>query len=166
MLDAQKSVAIKCILYDREEAWGECWMDIDDKLGPSPSMTVFLQQFDVTDPGTWAGHSKYLDSDLFTMVYFLSEVYTLRDRPTPFFENLFSNMRQDALILYVDNNAEAFSAWFDALVAGRGIHVIDGKCVVVQLASDEEKTDLGKYYRKFGYPKLTADIAYRICCKR
>lgn len=162
-----KKPHLKCILYDKENAWGECWNDVDEKLQTELQINTFCQTFDVTQQSSWENNSKYLSSDLFTMIYFLSEVYSLKTAAEPFFMNMFQNAKSGALFLFLDNNSQVFYEWFDEMVARSPIEVIDkfeGNMGISDYS--EEKTDLGEYWKKFDQPKLGAAAAYRICRRR
>jgi hypothetical protein len=161
---ASKKPTLKCILYDKENAWGECWNDVDEKLSTDLQIRTFCQPFDVTEPSSWENYSKYLSSDLFTMIYFLSEVYCVRGEAETFFLNMFEEAKTGAIFLFIDNNAPIFYAWFDDMVSRSQIEVIErfeGKIGITDYS--EEKTDLGEYWLKFGAPKLGAQAAYRVC---
>lgn len=159
------SPAMKFFLYDREQAWSEAWSDVDDKLGKP--ISTYFQPFDVTLPATWASNAKYLQSDLFTMIYFASEVHAVRDQAMPFFTHLFDYAKPGALFLYVDNSAPVFFNWFDAIWTGRGVSALYSvDSVSMQMPGDEQKTDLGEHMQRIaGFPKLTANIAYRVLRK-
>ncbi len=156
---------LKFFLYDREQAWSESWSDVDDKV--NTPISTYFQIFDVTEPGTWQQNSKYLTSDLFTMIYFASEIYRLRGAAEPFFRNLFDRAKPGALFLYVDNAFAVFFEWFDKQYAGASVTVVarnDG--VQIGLPPEEEKRDLGAHYSRIaGQPKLTANVAYRVLRK-
>ena len=157
---------LRCTLLDGEATWADCWNDVDEKLASQLRITNIFQTFDVTDPKTWATTSKYLNSDLFTMIYFMSEVDSLREAAEPFFSNLFGNAKSGALFLYVDNNNAQFYNWFDSLAFANGLNVIRSSEVKMGISDySEEKTDLGEYWTKFGSPKLSGNIAFRICQK-
>ena len=166
-LDQKKrELFLRCTLLDREPTWADCWNDVDEKLVSQLRITNNFQTFDVTDPKTWETISKYLGSDLFTMIYFMSEIDSLRKSAEPFFRNLFENANPGALFLYVDNNNRHFFDWFDSLVSENGLTVLSASEEVIKIRDfSEEKKDLGKYWRKFGNPRLTANAAYRICQK-
>lgn len=119
----------------------------------------------MTNPNNWRTFTKHFNADFFTLIYFVSEVYAVRDQAQDYFAKLFSNMRRSAVMLYVDNNSPEFSDWFDGLVVGHGITIHKSSSTDAQLPTDEEKKDLGEYYTKFGSPKLTANIAFRIAEK-
>ena len=166
MTQAEKTATLKCILYDREEAWGERWSDVDDKLDPCFRISTVFQKFDATDVSSWQSHTKYLNSDVFTLVYFLSETYGLQCQAQDFFMYLFRYAKPGSVFLYLDNNASQFYGWFDSMAAASGLEVLETAETVMNIGTDERKTDLGVYFNKFGYPKLKADVAYRICRKR
>lgn len=158
---------LKCILYDKENAWGECWNDVDEKLSTEIQIRTFCQTFDVTLKSSWENNSKYLSSDLFTMIYFLSEVYSLKEEAEPFFLNMFENAKSGALFLFLDNNSPAFYSWFDDMVTRSPVDVLrkfEGNIGISDYS--EEKSDLGEYWKKFAPPKLQAAAAYRICKRR
>jgi hypothetical protein len=164
--DEDKKPKLKCILYDKEQAWGECWMDVEEKLATKLQITTFLQPFDITNQHSWSAHTKFLNGDLFTMVYFMSEVYALKAKADNFFDYVMGNCKRGAYFLYVDNKSPEFTGWFDALAAKHKLVVIESVKESFQLGSDEEKRDLGKHFKKFECPKITAQIAYRVCQKQ
>jgi hypothetical protein len=161
----EKTPRLKLNLFDREAAWHECWQDVDDKLKLPISNT--FTPFDVTKEETWKPFEKFLSDDLFTMVYFMSEINSLREQAEPFFVNLFENAKSSALMLYVDNNNKQFYEWFDSLVVEHGWRVLMSNEGVLGMEDyAEEKRDLEPYYSRFQDPKLRANVAYRICQKQ
>ncbi len=98
---------------------------------------------------------------------FVSEIFHLRNEAEPFFLNIFKNAKAGSLFLFVDNSTAKFPDWFDSLIKRSPIDVIESRSVKMKIDdTSEEKSDLGKYWSKFRHPKLTADIAYRICRKQ
>ena len=159
-----KISALKCFLFDREAAWGESWSDVDDKLGTELRVSTYFQQFDVTKPDTWQIHTKYLQADLFTMIYFVSEIFSAGQEAAPYFVQMFQKAKCGSYFLYVDNKESSFRRWFDGIAKNHDLELVAGKSVDVSLGAfpDENKEDLGKYYDKFGWPKMKAAIDYRI----
>lgn len=167
VLKTGKKPSLRCTLYDKETAWGECWNDVGEELEAELRIHTFCQAVDVTEAKTWQDMSKYLSSDLFTMVYFLSEIDSVREKAEPFFLNLFEKSKPSALFLYVDNNNAGFYGWFDEMVSRFPIDVLSSRQLRMPiLDNSEEKTDLGEYWEKFDHPKLRGDIAFRVCRKR
>jgi thiol-disulfide isomerase/thioredoxin len=163
---AGKTPTLRFTLLDREKSWNESWYDVGDKLATSLPTNVNFLPFDVTDKKSWEPHRKYLNSDLFTLIYFVSETFAFREKAAPYYADLFDHAAKGAYFLYIDNDASSFSDWFDGLWKGRGIKLIEGKSVRITTDPQEERTDLGEYWKKFGYPKLQAEIAYRVLQKQ
>lgn len=166
---AKKTPSVTCHLLDRDPAWGESWSDVGQKLGTTMQLATVFSPLDVTEPTKWQVFRKHFHSDLFTLIYFVSEVYELRDKAAAYFDTLFCSMHAGARMLYVDNNTPEFYGWFDSLVAKHGLHVVEGQSESMQLAwngaDKEEKSDLGVYLDKFRPPKLTANVAWRVLRK-
>ena len=80
----------------------------------------------------------------------MSEVYCLKSKNEDYFEHLFGGMKKGALLLYVDNNASTFYKWFDDMAAKHNLNALDSKELTIGMPVDEEKKDLGKYFKKFG----------------
>ena len=154
----------KFTLFDRAYAWGESWSDVDDKIEEEnvsfKTSTIFLP-LDVTDPGTYEDYKKHLDSDLFLMVYFLSEVYAQRSKCGAYFDGLLSGASPGAVFVLVDNYDSRLSDWFAEACKKHGLEILKSANMVAQLPSDEEKSALAPYYPKFGSPKLQTNIH---CC--
>ena len=166
LMTNQKKPDIKFQICDREKAWAESWSDVDDKVERTFKTSTSYLPLDVTIPDDWKDHRKYFQSDLFTMIYFMSEVVRLREQANEYFVHLFSNAKPGSLFLFVDNNNPKFYDWFDELAETHNIDIIKSKEDSITVPFEEEKSDLGKYLDKFNSPKLTANIAYRIGQKK
>jgi hypothetical protein len=165
-LRAEKSVELKCQILDRDPAWSESWSDVDDKVKSTFRISTSHQPVDVADPTSWKKFSKHFNADFFTLIYFVSEVYAVRDRASDYFAALMASMKPGALLLYVDNNDSRFTDWFDGLARAAGLEVVKSGAGFDQMPLHEEKSDLEPYYSKFNPdPKLKANIAYRIVRK-
>ena len=162
-----KTPDVTCFLLDRDPTWGESWCDVGNKVGAKMTLRTTFQEFDVTDSTKWRRYKKHLGADLFTLIFFMSEVYALRDEAEEYFDTLFSSMKPESLMLYVDNNAPEFYGWFDELVVKHGLTLVDSGSGTAQMPYDEEKNDLGEYAKagRFESPKLKSDIAWRIVRK-
>jgi len=155
---------LKCYLCDKEKNWRESWADVDDKLGVSNPFSIVTTywELDVTDVSELPPQSKIFNVDLFTMVYFISELFSSREDTREFFETMFDHAKPGALFLFVDNYAQRFYGWFDEIAKACNLECIEESQGHYQTGADEEKSDLGIYYDKFGPVKLGADIAYRL----
>jgi hypothetical protein len=63
-------------LLDKEDAWGESWSDVDAMTKSAISSSTMFRIIDVCDPVSWEKHKKFLQADLFTFVYFFSEIFS------------------------------------------------------------------------------------------
>lgn len=160
-----KAPEVKCLLLDRDPAWGESWLDVDEKVGTTQRMTTVFNSLDVTDPAKWKAFTKHHQADLFTLIYFMSEVYAKKATAEPYFDALFAGMKPGALLLFVDNNDSRFTDWFDGLAKKHGLAVLSQGSGNHTMPTDEDKKSLEPYFTKFGCPKLTANIAWRVVRK-
>ena len=160
---------ITCYLLDKEQAWADTWTEIGEKIKGSAQLNVHFQPLDVTNPDSWVAQTRFLQADLFTLSYFVSEVYRFRGGPvTDFWKTLFDEAKPGALFLYVDNGAEMFNQYFDSQWRDRNditADVISDNKPLTPQAS-EQASELGSYLTKFGQsPKLKSQISFRILRK-
>ncbi len=163
--DSALDVFLKIYLYDGEKSWSDSWCDVEEKL--EKSISTYFEQFDVTMPASYSQNTKYLNSDLFTMIYFISEIYHCREKASRFFDNLFAKAKPGSLFLFVDNAHHDFYDWFDSLHAPHRLEKIESAdSVNLGIPSSEEKKDLGLHLQRISStPKLNAKVAYRILRK-
>lgn len=166
---SEKIKKVTCYLLDREQAWADTWTELDDSLNSKLHLNANFQPLDVTDPESWAQQKKFLQADLFTMSYFVSEVKSLDKKGvvSKFWRTLFREAKQGALFLYDDNGHSDFNDYFDKLWKAEGF-----KCLVSKNNGNflprysEQKSELGRYLTKFGQqPKLKSDLSYRVLKK-
>lgn len=155
-------------LFDRERAWGDSWSEVARPLKADFQLYPVFQQMDVTIPATWQGYHKFLRADLFTLSYFLSEVWSLQGAAQPFFEHCFQGAKQGALFLFIDNNDAPgeFAGWFDSMAAKHGVVQLNGGTRSMVFSLEEEKRDLEPYYSKFGWPKRQGNVCVRVSQKQ
>lgn len=168
--ERRSEITLSCMIYDRETAWGETWAGLLEEVDSGVNVLPAFMPFDVVKENTWTKFRKYLSSDLFTMIYFMSEVYGLKDNADAYFAHLMGYAKPGALFLFVDNRrsglGRAFSEWFDELAGKYGLELLEVDEGSIGLPYDEEKKELGVYFKKFRSPKLTADIAWRVARKK
>jgi hypothetical protein len=115
---------------------------VDDKLNHTLEFNSHCEPMDVLDDEDWNSNVKYLESDLFSMIYFLSEIEPKKKQATPFFNNLFSNAKAGSLFLFLDNGHTYYYEWFDQLIAGHGIEVLKSPQEYTYIHDlDEQKSD-------------------------
>lgn len=163
---SEKVKKVTCYLLDKEQAWADTWTELDDSLKTDLQLHANFQPLDVTDPDSWAQQKKFLQADLFTLSYFVSEVSALDNTGivTKFWQTLFSEAKPGALFVYDDNGNDFFNSYFDKHGKAAGLECIvsrDRKDILPQYS--EDKSELGDYLTKFGqFPKMKAILSYRV----
>jgi hypothetical protein len=120
-------------------------------------------------PESWSQQKKFLQADLFTMSYFLSEVYALDSNGgvTDFFRDMLEQAKPGALFLYDDNGHQEFNHYFDSLFDPSLYEpVISETNIKLTPRYSEEKKTLGDYLEKFTQsPNLGSQVSYRVIRK-
>lgn len=172
LADAQGTETLKQLivyLLDKEQAWGDSWTELNTKL---PSSAVQLhtafQQMDVLNPD-WTSQRKFLEADVFTLSYFVSEVYALDAGGvvTEFWQRLFTEAKSGAIFLYDDNGSDTFNNYFDTQWQNAGLKLIAQETNTRWYPrSSEQKSELAFYTDKFNaIPKVQSTLTYRILQK-
>ncbi len=160
---------VTCYLLDREQAWADTWTELDDTMKMDVALNVNFQPLDVTAPATWAQQTKFLQADLFTMSYFVSEVKSLdiNGVVSQFWKNLFKSAKTGALFLYDDNGHSSFNDYFDALWKSESLElIVSATNEQTWPRGVEQASELGPYLKKFGQqPKLKTPLTYRVLKK-
>lgn len=164
MIRTGATTSLKCFLLDREPAWGDTWAGVEQHTEDLTfRISTHCQTIDVTDAASWQVQKRYLRADLFTFIYFISEVWRLRDDAEEFFVNLFESAKPGSLFLFVDNKEQDFYSWFDGMANGGGLGLLARGEEKFQISPAEEKTDLEPFYSRFSHsPKLQTWIAWRV----
>ena len=162
-----RDVKLTCHIFDRERAWADSWSDVATVLDVPFRVSTAFMQLDVTDRNTWKAYGKLAQADLFTLSYFVSEVWRLAEKAEPFFEHFLAQMKSGAVLLFIDNNSDPFVEWFDSMVARYDFDCLEAKTMTMAFTPDEEKDDLGVYLKKFGWIlKRSGNVAFRVLRKR
>jgi hypothetical protein len=159
-LGENKTKSVKCFLLDKESAWGDTWSDVEEHSDDLAfRLSTHFQPLDVTDPTTWSTQTKYHSADLFTFVYFLSEIYRYDEVSRPFFKDLVDHAQAGAYFLFIENDAPEFIAQIQRFESEYGLKVIGSSSELYQTDTNEEKKDLKPYFGEFkDSPKIRARI--------
>jgi hypothetical protein len=160
---------VKCYLLDKEQAWADTWTELDDSLDLDLQLNANFQPLDVTAPDSWKSQQKFLQADLFTMSYFVSEVRSL-DKDgvvTKFWKTVFKKAKPGALFIFDDNGHEHFTEYFDKQWKDANL-----ECVLAKDSTrfiprfSEQASELGDYLEKFEHsPKIQSNLSYRVLRK-
>jgi Putative SAM-dependent methyltransferase len=162
LLERGDSPHIKYFILDKEPAWAETWSDLDDIVTGDLRPSRQFQHFDVTDPSTYEKFNRVFESDIFTMIYFLSEVFAHKDAVTRFLQTCFARMRKGALLIVIDFKNADLQNWIDQCSKEAGLEG-GGKEAEFFMDSSEQKSALKKYAEKFDIePKIKSQVFYRL----
>lgn len=158
--------------FDRDKHWSYCWANVsgcvtrngcNEKL--CKVLSPVFHELDITEQGQTKRIKKFLNADLYTMLFFMSEVSKKREHAAPFFEYFFENVNSGALIAFIDNKMESIFSWFDAYMNDEYEILAAGEDVWFASA-DEQKSSVKKYMQLLEHtPRIKGDIAYRLVRK-
>ena len=160
---------LTCYLLDKEQAWADTWTELDDSLEVGISLNANFQPLDVTKPASWKSQQKFLQADVFTLIYFVSEVRSLDNEGvvSNFFTTIFSEAKSGAMFLYIDNGHNDFNQYFDTQWEAAGLKLLGrGNNERWYPRMSEQASELAIYKNKFEYdPKIQAWLSYRLLRK-
>jgi len=157
-----KKSSLTCYLFDRERAWADSWGDVARLLETEFRFYPSFCHMDATDPETYKMYGRFLKADVFTLIYFMSELRTRRRKAEPFFDHCFAGAKEGALVVYIDNRDPEFRGWFDSLAKRNGIKLLEQRSCEMVFEGAEQNTDLGEYFGKFGWLKRKGKVDIRV----
>lgn len=181
----RKNTSLNCNIYDRERAWYGINSYLTSLLQKNMSVSSRFYSFDIKEEPSSDFYEKVGTSDLITMSFFLSEFVDDRytdSRASKIFQQIFKHAKWNAMFLFIDNSSDHADEWFDEMIRDFNrndpldyIEVLPStlpSITFIQVGYEEEKKDLGIYYKKFyednaqGHcPRLTIPLTFRICQK-
>lgn len=170
MSSSEPTTAVTAYLLDREQAWADTWTEVNAKLELDVRFTSAFQPFDVTLPTTWESQKKFLQADLFTLSYFVSEVMSLdtHGAVSQFWNTLLVGAKVGAYLLYLDNGHTDFTTYFDAKweTTGKWECVVSSDNIRITPSGSEQASELIEYKERIGQmPKIQGYITYRLLKK-
>jgi hypothetical protein len=158
-----------CYLLDKEQAWADTWTELDEALSSAVALNANFQPLNVVKPETWQAQKKFLQADLFTMSYFVSEVKSLDEKGvvSDFWLKVFQEAKDGAYFLYIDNGHKKFNTYFDTLWKKSTLKLLASKDNTrLTPRYSEQASELKEYSDKFDQnPKVQAWLSYRILRK-
>jgi len=153
-------------ILDKEQSWVDTWGDLDTIVSEEITTSRNFLPVDVTKPETYNIHKKAFKADIFTLIYFLSEIFKFKQAATAFLSYCFDKMKKGALVLVLDFKNDELQKWIDNLAEQEGLECVGDTEQKVTISPEEEKSVLKPYIDKYGAPKLTGDIMYRLYRKK
>jgi len=149
-------------VLDKEQGWVETWADVDAIVSDELQTSRNFITVDVTDKPAYEKLKKPFEADIFTLIYFLSEIFKFKKTAEPFFTHCFSKMKKGALFVVIDFRDDDLQGWIDSLAEDSGLETLETAETRTHMGSDEEKTVLADFIKKFGSPKLQASVMFRV----
>jgi hypothetical protein len=163
LLTADPKPHVTYFLLDKDQSWGDAWWNLDEIVGSDLRTSSNFVALDVTEKESWRKSKAYLKADIFTLVYFLSEIYLEKDSADKFLRSTFDAMKSGSALIVLDFNDDKLSEWIDSIAKDCGLSRKGGKDDEEWVIDpDEEKKDLGKYYEKFDTPRLRGRLFFRV----
>ena len=175
-LSRNKNSRIAIYMIDREERWKATF----DLLCKGNELQQYLEDnivaprwifLDFFDPESWPKNkSNYLRSDLFVISYVITEACKCNEVIPPFFKYIFTNAKQGAKFVFIDNKSQSFNSIYNKLEKLACQCDIDnlkfqdfGESFV--FIRQEQKEVLGKYIQE-GHlnrsPLFTSNFTYAV----
>jgi hypothetical protein len=122
------------------------WYNLDVILGSDLRTSSQFIPLDVTNSATWKKSRAYLKAHIFTLIYFLSEIYVEREAADQFLRDTFSAMRTGSILIVLDFQDNRLTEWVEDIAANcqlaKKIAADNAEWVIDPL---EEKSDLGEW---------------------
>lgn len=150
------------VILDKELAWNNTWANLDATVSAELKTSRTYLPLDVTDSNSYDDADRAYKSDIFTMLYFLSEVFRHKDDVTEFLKHCFGKMKKGAMFIVLDFHDSRLEEWIDECAADSGLEVTTEIETRMTMDPSEEKDDLGEFTKKFGSPKLQAQVFVRV----
>ncbi|MDR2410202.1 MAG: hypothetical protein LBE13_19120 [Bacteroidales bacterium] len=172
-LPEKTPLKLKFNSFDRNHNWSFCWSnlsssfsELSDNKEQKLELYPTFHYLDITDPNSLDLFKPYLDSNLITMIYFLSEILKCKDSSKNFLDYLFSNVNQGTILVLVDNKMDPIKEWFNEYVNNNSYETIIEFEDKIVASSDEEVRILQVYKNKFNHsPKIESKVMKRVVRK-
>lgn len=163
---------IDFVVLDRERAWNRSRDLLARTFDGEIEVTERYQSLDVTDDDRWTDEWAFCQSDLISMNFFLSEVWSFNGNGTisRFIQRVVDLAPTGALFTYVDNGGGNFCPLVDAEFDRADILLItsgDDERLLLS-ANEQANVVMMPYQERFGgqWPKLKGNVAWRVWKKR
>lgn len=156
------------VVLDREEAWERCRSELTATFLNELDISQSYQSLDLALGEPWTSDWKFLDSDIFTFSFSLSEVWSFNQEGSvsQFLDRVISKSKKGALFCYIDNGGNNFTPLIDNELGSRAdLELLGSDDDERMLLSYGEQCDVleNVYRTKFGQrPKLTGNVAMRL----
>ena len=144
--------------------------ELDSSLDLKFAFNTNFQQLDVTNPESWEYQTKFLQADLFTLSFFVSEVMSLDAGGvvTDFWKTVLKEAKSGSFIVYHDNGHKDFNDYFDKMWDAQNFDCLvsrDNSKIIPRFS--EQSSVLNFYKEKFSQnAKIESFSSMRVLRKK
>jgi hypothetical protein len=156
------------ITLDYEPAWDETREALIATYDGEIDVSGRFEHLDLSAGAPWVADWSFADSDLFTLSFCLSEVWSFNTTGSvsKFLDRLISEAKSGAIFCYVDNGGDNFTPLVESELGGRAdLRLIGTEEEGRMLLSSGEQCNVveDNYRSRFGQRvKLTGNVALRV----
>jgi len=154
--------------FDKEENWKEIRNELLKFVQTKFAIKFKRHPWDIRSEWSSEARTALKKTDLFTLSYFVSEVYSLETeaKAGDYWGELFQLAKPGAIFVYVDNSFDSLNAYFDKCCEEAGLERKTNFEGDLRTRRREDSKVVNEYKEKFKYsPKLKATGSYRVLMK-
>lgn len=155
-------------VLDREKAWNGCRKHLIDTFEGEMDVSQKHINLDLANGSPWATNWNWLEADIFTFSFVLSEVWSFNEKRSvsEFIDRVIGGAHEGAIFCYVDNGGDNFIPLMEAEFDNRPDlqRIVSRDFSRLLMSSEEQCSAVEATYRnRFGQsPKLTGNVSMRI----
>ena len=159
--------------FDKDGNWSFRWSALTDFIqtechnaGICSRYSAAFHTLDVCNMSAISEMGQFLDADAYTLMYFFSEIASVKKTAYPFLREFFTKIQPGATLIFIDINYSDVYNDFDGLMRETGFKVLHAEGRTITPSMDEQSSTLAEYKQVVGMsPKLKGDIACRVMQK-
>lgn len=161
------------VVLDRELTWARCRKEVVKTYKGEMKVSSVGQPLDLTADGAWTDDWQFLDADIITFSFSLSEVWSFNTTGSVsrFVDRILTGAKKGCIICYMDNGGKNFIPLMEQEFGGRqDLKLLGSKDVERINMSSNEQCNVIKdpFSERFGgeSPKLVGNLSMRVWKKR
>ena len=160
---------VEFVFLDREPAWQTVRSALFPTFGTFPASSRFVQT-DLATGSPWTSDWSFIDADLFTFSFALSEVWAFdgSGSVSNFLNFVISGAKSGAMFAYTDNGGPSFLPLAEKIFEARAdlTRVFTADDTWMLIGGDEQQSAINGYITRFGQEsKKTGNVNRRLWAK-
>lgn len=154
---------------DKDDDWSFCWSSVLEQSSSDckafSKISASFHKVDVTEPQKKQRIYQFLQSDIFSLLYFTSEIISKKEEAREYFSYIFNNIAAGSIVVFIDNKMNDVIEYFKSFLSDKYEILLENH-EDMRLSINEEKSALKEYKDKLNrLPKLTANVHYCVARK-